>query len=298
MDIDLPDGVTVYLVNKYNKEHILRKKENVKTKDAKIPLASLIKEWSMREDSIIWCETEAKVGVDKKGYSDIAFSFMDEVKIKAEVTGLNQMKAAQDFMSKEKRVIKTANSHTADNTQYVIEGEPTRELHPNVERKNVLTSVLKSKDNVPVSMEVPVAKSVTTTGIKPLVFASSPSKPSIQVNHNTTTEIPPISSSPSNSRMIQIKPITKGTAQDGLKNIMGETPMISPRGSNPSPNVLKLSPRGNAGTSASVPIVPKSSKQNTGGDVYQELEQLAGLRDRGIITSQEFEEKKKQLLGL
>jgi predicted Zn-dependent peptidase len=29
-----------------------------------------------------------------------------------------------------------------------------------------------------------------------------------------------------------------------------------------------------------------------------ELEKLAGLRDRGVITEEEFEAKKKQLLGL
>ena len=35
-----------------------------------------------------------------------------------------------------------------------------------------------------------------------------------------------------------------------------------------------------------------------GGDYIAELERLAGLRDMGIITSEEFEAKKKQLLGL
>lgn len=33
-------------------------------------------------------------------------------------------------------------------------------------------------------------------------------------------------------------------------------------------------------------------------DYIQELEKLAGLRDKGIITDEEFEAKKKQLLGL
>jgi len=33
-------------------------------------------------------------------------------------------------------------------------------------------------------------------------------------------------------------------------------------------------------------------------DQYAELERLAGLRDQGIITSEEFEAKKKQILGL
>jgi hypothetical protein len=33
-------------------------------------------------------------------------------------------------------------------------------------------------------------------------------------------------------------------------------------------------------------------------DYIDEIQQLAGLRDRGIITTEEFEAKKKQLLGL
>jgi len=33
-------------------------------------------------------------------------------------------------------------------------------------------------------------------------------------------------------------------------------------------------------------------------DYIDELERLAGLRDAGVITSEEFEAKKKQLLGL
>jgi hypothetical protein len=33
-------------------------------------------------------------------------------------------------------------------------------------------------------------------------------------------------------------------------------------------------------------------------DVYDELEKLAGLRDKGVIDEDEFEAKKKQLLGL
>jgi hypothetical protein len=34
------------------------------------------------------------------------------------------------------------------------------------------------------------------------------------------------------------------------------------------------------------------------GDYIEELQKLAGLRDAGIITSEEFESKKQQLLGL
>ena len=34
------------------------------------------------------------------------------------------------------------------------------------------------------------------------------------------------------------------------------------------------------------------------GDYTAELEKLAGLRDKGIITEEEFQTKKKQILGL
>jgi hypothetical protein len=35
-----------------------------------------------------------------------------------------------------------------------------------------------------------------------------------------------------------------------------------------------------------------------GGDYTEELEKLAKLKDEGVITAEEFEAKKKQLLGL
>ena len=35
-----------------------------------------------------------------------------------------------------------------------------------------------------------------------------------------------------------------------------------------------------------------------GGDYVDELEQLAKLRDSGVITAEDFEAKKKQLLGI
>jgi hypothetical protein len=45
---------------------------------------------------------------------------------------------------------------------------------------------------------------------------------------------------------------------------------------------------------------PTQGVQTAGGegDYIAELERLAGLRDMGVITSEEFEAKKKQLLGL
>ena len=40
------------------------------------------------------------------------------------------------------------------------------------------------------------------------------------------------------------------------------------------------------------------AKEESQGDYIDELERLGKLRDEGIITAQEFEDKKKQLLGL
>jgi hypothetical protein len=43
----------------------------------------------------------------------------------------------------------------------------------------------------------------------------------------------------------------------------------------------------------------KTGIEPTGSDAqYDELEKLADLKDKGIITEQEFEAKKKQILGL
>ena len=52
--------------------------------------------------------------------------------------------------------------------------------------------------------------------------------------------------------------------------------------------------------SPQTPAQPAPSAPSSGGapDYIAELEKLADLRDRGIITSEEFDAKKKQLLGL
>jgi membrane protease subunit (stomatin/prohibitin family) len=41
-----------------------------------------------------------------------------------------------------------------------------------------------------------------------------------------------------------------------------------------------------------------SAAQPTEADPYAEIEKLARLKDQGILTQEEFEAKKKQLLGL
>lgn len=60
-----------------------------------------------------------------------------------------------------------------------------------------------------------------------------------------------------------------------------------------------LAQQGSAQTAAPPAQPPAAPAAQAGGvDYIAELEKLAGLRDQGIITSEEFEAKKKQLLGL
>ena len=42
----------------------------------------------------------------------------------------------------------------------------------------------------------------------------------------------------------------------------------------------------------------QAPQQSSGDDVAAQLEQLAGLRQQGILTDEEFTAKKKQLLGI
>lgn len=49
---------------------------------------------------------------------------------------------------------------------------------------------------------------------------------------------------------------------------------------------------------AAAAAAPAPAPAPAGGDYLDELERLAGLRDKGILTDAEFEAKKKQLLGL
>jgi len=43
---------------------------------------------------------------------------------------------------------------------------------------------------------------------------------------------------------------------------------------------------------------PAPSTQETGDDPYAELEKLGALKDRGVISQEDFDAKKKQLLGI
>lgn len=52
------------------------------------------------------------------------------------------------------------------------------------------------------------------------------------------------------------------------------------------------------GTPSAPPAAPSKPEVQTAPDYITEIQDLAGLRDKGILTEEEFEAKKKQLLGL
>lgn len=49
---------------------------------------------------------------------------------------------------------------------------------------------------------------------------------------------------------------------------------------------------------AVAPEKPVTTAPSAGGDAIEQIKQLAELRDKGILTEEEFTSKKKQLLGL
>jgi putative oligomerization/nucleic acid binding protein len=53
-----------------------------------------------------------------------------------------------------------------------------------------------------------------------------------------------------------------------------------------------------AGGEEKAPAEAPPAPAPAGGDYTQELEKLAKLRDEGVITAEDFEAKKKQLLGI
>jgi hypothetical protein len=73
---------------------------------------------------------------------------------------------------------------------------------------------------------------------------------------------------------------------------------------------FKSAPMAKGGAKPTAPVVTKapvsspakstvtSAPKSGGDDVYEQLEKLASLRDKGILTNEEFTQKKKQLLGL
>jgi membrane protease subunit (stomatin/prohibitin family) len=81
----------------------------------------------------------------------------------------------------------------------------------------------------------------------------------------------------------------------GLLRGIARTAVISGTATHVSNNVSRRQANKWAAQEAEQqPAAPQASA----GDPYAELEKLAGLKDQGVITQEEFDAKKKQLLGL
>lgn len=86
----------------------------------------------------------------------------------------------------------------------------------------------------------------------------------------------------------------------GLLRGVARTAVIAGTATHVSNNVSRRqAQRWAAQEEADQPSQPVAAgPQAPAGDPYAELEKLAGLRDQGIITPEDFEAKKQQLLGL
>jgi hypothetical protein len=197
MDIDNPEGVTVILVNKYNKKQELKRKV-VHTKNGKIPLRDLCDEWCI--SNVCWNDEGVveKLNIDRNGYSDMSFSFINEIVLTADnITGVNQSTRAMQFMNK------TAGNPPPSVKKPIdveINTVQDKQIHPNVQRTNVLSSLVNK------------TKAQTEATSKPAVVTAATSSKS--------------------------------------------------------------------------------------GGSLDDIEKLAALRDKGILTEEEFQKKKKQILGL
>jgi len=82
----------------------------------------------------------------------------------------------------------------------------------------------------------------------------------------------------------------------GLLRGMARTAVISATATHVSNNVSRRQAQRWAQEDSASIQEPSSAAAST--DPYAELERLAQLKDQGIITADEFDAKKKQLLGL
>lgn len=85
----------------------------------------------------------------------------------------------------------------------------------------------------------------------------------------------------------------------GLLRGMARTAVIAGTATHVSNNVSRRqAQRWAAEEQQQAPQQAASAPAEPQGDVYAELEKLGQLKDQGILTQQEFDAKKSQLLGL
>jgi len=152
---------------------------------------------------------------------------MDTVILKGEISLTNQEKLAKDYMNQEAKKKPLSTASVQKGLDVVVETEE-KTLHPNVQRKSALESLVKK----------------TTT---------SPSK----TTSTTTTSAPVIASS-----------------------------------------VVVDAPKKTATVNITSPAKTTTTTTTPSDDPYAQLEKLGSLRDKGIITQEEFDQKKKQILNL
>jgi membrane protease subunit (stomatin/prohibitin family) len=82
----------------------------------------------------------------------------------------------------------------------------------------------------------------------------------------------------------------------GLLRGMARTAVVAGTATHVSNNVSRR--QANKWAAQEAEQQPAEAPQASASDPYAELEKLAGLKDQGVITQEEFDAKKKQLLGL
>lgn len=89
-------------------------------------------------------------------------------------------------------------------------------------------------------------------------------------------------------------------AEPAAKGPTPETHHLCPDCSKLIPKTTRTCPGCGCKLIAEIPPTPEVASANTSShlDAIAALEKLAGLRDRGLVSPEEFEAKKKQILGV
>jgi hypothetical protein len=244
MDVDNPDGVAVILVNKFNRTQELKRKR-VFTKNGKIPLKDICDEWCLKSDSIVWNDegVSEPVRVGRDGYSDMAFSFINEIVLMGDALGINQGVQAVKHMNDQMKSNKPAASSGKKPLDLEVTVEQQQEQHPNVKRLNAFSSLVKNIKEAP--------KDTT-----PVVTKQATQAPS--VDKETQDHLDKLLSLHNNGIL------TDQEYEAKKKQILDK---------------------------AKQPTSQISQEQQ------EQLNKLQSLLDKGILTQQEFDAKKKQVLG-
>jgi Bacterial PH domain/Short C-terminal domain len=129
-----------------------------------------------------------------------------------------------------------------------------------------------------------------SVGIQDYYFLAEPVKFKIaMLNQKERLERPDLAPPPSQRpapapQMQRADPMPPRAGSDRVSEVRPEAPSGAAALAEPQP------------TTPSAPDAASSSGQGSGGQLAATLESLAGLRDRGLITPEEYEAKKRELL--